>query len=59
MGVSDKQEAYQINEIRSYFYLGRWYIGIVMNDYASTIIDLISLQQRKQMFQWPSTADIL
>jgi len=40
-------------------YLGRWYIGKVMNDYDSTIIDLISLQQRKQMFQWPSTADIL
>jgi len=41
------------------FYLGRWYIGRVMNDNDSTNVDLIVLQQRKQMFQWQSGADIL
>jgi len=32
-------------------YLGRWYIGKVMNNNYSTNIDQIVLQQRKQMFQ--------
>jgi len=30
-----------------------------MNDNDSTNVDLIVLQQRKQMFQWQSGADIL
>ena len=32
---------------------------VAMNDNDSITIDLICLQQRKQMFQWPSRADIL
>jgi len=32
---------------------------VAMNDNDSITIDLICLQQRKQMFHWPSRADIL